>query len=291
MSDLSYDDSTDTLSEDARLAATLERVRFEAGMLLGVDATQAEQRYHRRRQTRQQYWLAGYGTLAGMRVSVTTGAESTQIVVGQGLGIDSLGREVLVHEAYCINLDAWLEATDLSVLVEGQDGNDLLLKVTVRHSDCAVAPAPTAARRLNFGTDGVSYSRIRDQLLLELTTTRPVAGDTSLRPWANHDAVPELIDVGLTATETAFLGTVLDPEAQAQLELHARMLGAFDSQSLDPGIPEDRLTTSARLLLADLRIPMTDFAAKTFDPTGIEVNNLTRPFLATASQIAWLRAE
>ncbi|MDV7400323.1 hypothetical protein RZS08_53405, partial [Arthrospira platensis SPKY1] len=59
-----------TLEQDARLDDPLRRVAFEAGMMLGLEAVRDEQQYHRRRLNRQQYWLHGYGTLAGMRVGM-----------------------------------------------------------------------------------------------------------------------------------------------------------------------------------------------------------------------------
>lgn len=286
-----YVDETDTLSQDADLDEALERVRYEAGMMLGIDATRAEQSYHRRRLTRQQYWLEGYGTLAGMRVRTTADSGTTRVIVGPGVGIDALGRELLVDEEYCLNLDDWLVAQDPAQLANGRDGNDLLVKVMVRHADCSVKPAPTAARRLNFGTDGVSYSRIKDALVLELVPTQPVAADDAFQPWANHRAVPASADINLTNTETNFLAAVADAQARQQLALHARMLFAFEDQSIDPALSLDELGSHARLLLADIRIRMTSFDDRTFDAGAIEVNNLTRPFLTNASQIAHLLAQ
>lgn len=286
-----YTDEVEMLSQDADLDEALERVRYQAGMLLGIDATRAEQSYHRRRLTRQQYWLQGYGTLAGMRVRTATDAGSTRVIVGQGIGIDALGREVLVDEEYCLNLNDWLAAQAPARLANGLDGNDLLLKVMVRYTDCAVKPTPTAARRLNFGTDGVSYSRIKDALHLELVPIPPVVADDSFKPWANHPAVPIAADITLTDTETNFLAAVVDAQAQQQLELHARMLFAFEDQSIDPELSLAEIESHARLLLADIRIPMTSFDRREFNAGGIEVNNLTRPFLANASQTAHLLAQ
>ena len=42
-----------SLESDSNFAAPLRRVSFQAGMLLGVEATQSEQDYHRRRLVRR----------------------------------------------------------------------------------------------------------------------------------------------------------------------------------------------------------------------------------------------
>ena len=47
------DDKRDTsLASDSRFGEALRRVNYAPGMLLGIEATRAEQDYHRRRTTR-----------------------------------------------------------------------------------------------------------------------------------------------------------------------------------------------------------------------------------------------
>ena len=62
------DDKRDTsLASDGRFEEMLKRVNYAPGMLLGIEATLAEQDYHRRRATRHGYWLHGAGTQPGSR--------------------------------------------------------------------------------------------------------------------------------------------------------------------------------------------------------------------------------
>ena len=154
-------DELPTLEQDATLDEPLRRVAYEAGMLLGLEATRDEQAYHRRRLSRQQYWLHGYGTLAGMRVRIDAGRVGVPIIVGPGLGLDRLGREVLVHEPYCMVLREWLDAQTETHLRTGYvDAEDRLwLAVTVRYKDCPVARQPVLARKLNLSTDAVQPGR------------------------------------------------------------------------------------------------------------------------------------
>lgn len=297
----------DTLKDDANLSEPLRRVAYEAGMLLGLDATRDEQAYHRRRLNRQQYWLHGSGTLAGMAVVIdpatTTETDPilTRMNVSPGIGIDGLGREVLIRENYCIDLGDWLKAQNETALRDGYDeAADLLwLKVTVRYQECDVAQQPVLARKLNLSTDAVQASRKADSILLELIPELPpTVEDTRFQPWAAHHPIDEPLPTELTTTENNFIeGLPADTAARAQRELQARLLYALDDDSVSTELLSDQLEEGARLLLARISIPMTDLAVilnadendQVVNPNGISVNNLVRPFLMTASQLAFLQ--
>lgn len=306
------DDRT-TLKQDAALAEPLRRVAYEAGMMLGLEATRDEQAYHRRRLSRHQYWFQGYGTLAGMRVSQApaTHANSTdditvRLLVSPGIGIDRLGREVLIHEPYCVNLKEWVAAQRASDLQNGyDDANDTLwLKVYVRQQDCPVAQQPVLARKLNLSTDAVQPSRTQDSVRLELVAELPDAGDDRFTPWGSHPgvaaaevgALDTTLNNALTATERATLssagvpandGDPISPAAQ-QLLLHTRLLFALDDSGVGTQTLQEELASGARLLLAHIALTVTDIDAIVVNPHLIAINNLVRPFLTSASQLAWL---
>jgi hypothetical protein len=295
-------DDLPTLKQDDTLSEPLRRVAYEAGMMLGLEATRDEQAYHRRRLTRHQYWLQGYGTLAGMRVTLQPDSHANdtdeilvRLQVGPGIGIDRLGRELMAHETYCINLRQWLDAQTEAALLEGFDsGNNLLwLKVTARQKDCAVAKQPVLSRKLNLTTDAVQPSRTADTIQLELTPERPPASpDARYAPWGSHapvaDAAPTLTD-----TEQQLLDDLnaSNPQAAEQLALHARMLHALDSHGLDTLNRADALDEGAQLLLARIGITTTAVTQVVVNPELIAINNLVRPFLTTASHLAWLNQQ
>jgi hypothetical protein len=270
-------------------------------MMLGLDATREEQAYHRRRLTRPQYWINGFGTLAGMRVSMNpaTSAEPddasirVHLHVSPGIGIDGLGREVMVHETYRIDLRQWIEARSEAELLEGYDGANLLrLQVTVRHKDCPVAQQPVLARKLNLSTDAVQPSRTADSVQLELIPELPPADDDRYQPWASHNRLADALPA-LTTPETELL-TALEasnPEAHAQLSLNARMLHALDSNGIATADAPDEVEDRARLLLARISISLTDIDNLIVHPGFISINNLVRPFLTTASQLARLHRQ
>jgi hypothetical protein len=231
-----------------------------------------------------------------MRVSPQS-ASTVRLEVGPGLGIDGLGREVVVHETYCINLGEWLAAQSESHLREGYDqaGGFLWLKATVRQKDCAVAMQPVLARKLNLSTDAVQPSRTAESVQLELIPELPDPPDSGFKPWGarfkpwgSHKALAEAMPA-LTIVEQDTLDDLeaADAAAAAQLSLHARLLHALDG-GMSPSDLADDLAAGARLLLARIRIEAADFNAIVIDPKFITINNLVRPFLASASQLAWL---
>jgi hypothetical protein len=300
---MSHFEDTPTLEQDSKLDEPLQRVSYEAGMLLGLEATRDEQDYHRRRLNRHQYWFHGAGTLAGMPVSLdpATSAQpvTVRVVVGPGVGIDGLGREVLIHEPYCINLGDWLKKQTETKLREGYDEtlnpNLLWLKVTVRQQDCPVAAQPVLARKLNLSTDAVQPSRIADSVLLELTPELPPPADARFHPWASHPAVADAVPA-LTAAEQAVIDGAANAETQRQLRLHARLLHALDDSGVIAQTAADELASAAQVLLARISIIVPDLSTilnevddLLLSPGDISVNNLVRPFLTTASQLAYLQ--
>src|SRR4051794_29555462 len=99
MSDSTTTVDQDELATDARFDDTLKRVAFQPGILLGSEALSAEQAYHLRRLTRHQRWLAGPGTVFGLRVDVmqpppADDATDVRLTVAPGYAIDGRGREV-----------------------------------------------------------------------------------------------------------------------------------------------------------------------------------------------------
>ena len=300
-------EDTSTLEEDAALDEPLRRVAYEAGMMLGLEATRDEQAYHRLRLNRHQYWLHGSGTLTGMVVALDPASSSstdpvlTRITVSPGIGIDGLGREVLINEGYCIDLGAWLKTRTELQLREGYDEaeNLLWLKVTVRYRACAVAAQPVLARKLNLSSDAVQPSRSIDSIALELSTELPPAEDDRYRPWPVHEPVEDALPAALTPAEqdTLTAAEAADPDSGRQLQLHARLLYALQEQGVSARVAADQLEEGARLLLARLSIQVTDLNSildadendQVVNPNDISVNNLLRPFLVTASQLAYLQ--
>lgn len=290
----------DSLDSDNNFDSPLRRVSFQAGMLLGVEATQSEQDYHRRRLIRHQYWFHGYGTLLGMAVTLE-GDESKNeeedknlsVHVSPGIGIDGLGREVMIHEPYCINLSDWISAQDEAALAPGvdrDDDQDLRLIISVRYQDCASGLQPTMATRLKDSTDPVSPSRIGDSILLEIVASR--AEDLS-QPWLAHElSLNDSQDSKFTTAEVNVLNALSESEKILQTQ-QARLVYALtkdgDAQTQPDLSSAKEAEDAARIPLAELRISNVNDLGQPDNKiflNNIHVNNLIRPFIHSNAQIA-----
>lgn len=305
------DDNCDTsLAGDGRFEETLKRVSYQPGMLLGLEATRAEQDYHRRRATRHGYWLHGAGTVAGLRVSIRaadpgndTDPVRVRLVVSPGVGVDGLGRELSVAEPYCVDLGAWLTAQHEDEDLWGaliRDGyaeadNLLWLKVTMRYQDCASGLQPVLATEVNAGTDPVQPSRVADCVLFELVAERPDDVPEEEHLFAAHSRIKSYdeIEADLGERERAQVEAA-SGAARTQLELGARLLHSLgdDNQSL---VARQAFLTDpaqlARTLLARIAVRLTPPAPEPdliVNPRRIEIDNLVRPFLFNAAALARL---
>lgn len=293
------------MQHDGEMHTPLKRVNFEPGMLLGVDATRDEQAYHRRRLNRHRYWLHGAGTVVGLAVGLRADGlgdpESDQAVyldISPGVGIDGLGREVLCHEPYCLDLRAWLLAQwegeeAPAILADGldEDANQLVLQVTMRYASCPSGLQPVMARKVNAGTDPVAASRQQDSVQFDLIAGAAPARPDSPWPWGGHkppsaddsqhlrpsDTEIEMID-GLSGAERA--------EAELASHLIYAMRHNSDALNLVNQGPE----AVARTLLAEVRIRLNEERRPMIQAQNIRINNLVRPIIHSADQLAWLNA-
>ena len=296
-----------SLAADGHFDDALRRVSFEPGMLLGIEATRAEQEYHRRRDNRHAYWLHGSGTVVGLRVSLQgedpgddTSQVKVRLIVSPGIGVDGLGRQVSVFEPYCVDLHAWLttvhaDAEAWAALIrDGYDEADKLLwlKVTMRYQDCPSGLQPVMATAINAGTDPVGPSRMQDTVLYELVAERPADAAARQHPFAAHNGLRDYAEIvdQLGAGEQQRVADA-GGGARVQLELGARLLYALgdDNQAL---LTRESFTLTAadlaRTLLARVSIRLTDELDLIVNPRRISVDNLVRPFLFNASTLARL---
>lgn len=298
------------LAADARFEEDLARVAFEPGMLLGVEATRDEQDYHRRRLVRHDYWLHGAGTVCGLAVSVAAedpGNDMDQVLVrllvAPGVGVDGLGREVSVHEPYCLELSAWLTSRsgdqDLwgALIRDGYEPADegLWLAVTMRYQDVVSGLQPVMANEPNAGTNPVGPSRVRDCVLFELVAERPSDAAAGYRPFAAHGPLPEDVEDRLTEDELALIAPLDGPERR-QMELASRLLHLLPGDNTALTLADRReaaIAASARVLLARVVLRLTPPPERRLivNPRRIRVNNLVRPFLLSAGQLAWLERQ
>jgi len=297
MSNSPYDEADFDIGmdSDGDLRSQLERVNFEPGMLLGVEATRDEQDYHRRRLNRHRYWLHGAGTVVGLAVTLSSRdngqpdtAQPVYLNISPGVGVDGLGREVLCHEPYCLDLRAWLQAQwDASeapaILGDGLsvDGSELLLQVTMRYSSCPSGMQPVMARKLNAGTDPVEPSRQKDSVIFEL-----IAGAVDVDsdwPWHGHDPLTPGDRPELSKAETDYLDS-LGTAAKKQAQQIGERVYALPHHDRALDLNADDPAAVARTLLASVSIDLHPDNTPHIHPDHIRVNNLVRPLIRSAGQ-------
>ena len=94
-----------------------ERVNYATGVLLQADDFRDEQTYHRGRLAMALRHIAGFGTVAGLRVRSPEAEDNElELTVEPGVGIDRHGRLVELNEPYCIRLARWFNAQSTPAL-------------------------------------------------------------------------------------------------------------------------------------------------------------------------------
>lgn len=292
-----------SLGSDARFDEPLARVHHAPGMLLGIEATRSEQAYHRRRVTRHGYWLHGSGTVVGLRVSAKgddpgndTTRSKVRLLISPGIAVDGLGREVSVHEPYCLDLGTWLDqaaaepARWSALLTEGRVDEHLWLKVTLRYQDRPSGLQPVMATEVNAGTDPVQPSRIQDGVLFEILPEHPSEAEET--PFPSHAALQSYatLESRLGAREKARINAAAET-SRLQLQMGARLLHALgdDNQALSATrLASLKAEDLARTLLARVAVRLGPGHTLLVNPRRVEVDNLARPFLFNPDILARL---
>jgi hypothetical protein len=298
----------ENIESDLDVHRPLERVNYEAGMLLGLEATRTEQAYHRQRVNRLQYWLQGAGTLIGLvvkQISLSDDAEAAasatddkdknvRLVVSPGIAIDGLGRELMCYEPYCVNLRDWLESQKKSnesflhtALNTAQDAIQLM--VTIRYHAASAGLQPVMTRKVNAGIDPVQPSRAKDGLILDII------------PGAYTKIDLPFVRAGLKMQEINQATTLTDTEKNYLAGFSAKEKLLKDTQAqLLYGLTNEisalelkgSYTELAQVVLATIEIPIRKNLLPSISPiirpNSIRINNLIRPFLTTNDQLAWL---
>jgi len=210
-----------------------ERPAYATGMLLDAQDFSDEQTYHRGRLALAMAFLAGGGTLAGLKVDHVpqSPTQAEEIRVQPGVAVDRLGRLIEVPRPACRGLADWFAD------VAAADGGDTLrtsaydklsrflsarmrdsgpalparavvADVFLRFAQCTVGLTPGFAAGPFDALNAVSTSRIRDayellmvpraglsdvQLGLPLPPADPALGNPASSPAQRRDAAQDAV--------------------------------------------------------------------------------------------------
>jgi hypothetical protein len=153
-------------------------------MVLGVDDYAQEFAYHSARDKWIVRDFGGYGTLAGLEVTVENGTDGPQVKVTAGAAATPGGQLVCVGADQCGSLNAWLAREDISARVaqiagEVAPDTDANLKVwlTLCYTSCAIAPVPIPGQPCRSEDDLMAPSRQADDYVLSLSLDPPVMSE------------------------------------------------------------------------------------------------------------------
>jgi hypothetical protein len=244
-----------------------ERVNYATGVLLQAEDFRDEQTYHRGRLAMALRHIAGFGTIAGLRVRAPeAGDNELEIKVEPGVALDRYGRLIEIGEPYCIRLARWFAAQETGTLRTAIHRKPrtpfdvaVVADVFLSAKDCARGMTPSIASGPFDALDALVPARLAEepQLTLVLRAEGPPADIPT----------PENHWPATTASRDDKLAAVLGSWDTG--------LTDADDEELDPLFEQVAGTDLSSILLARIAIPVT-----LADNAPSEV----RPVLDTAKQ-------
>jgi hypothetical protein len=287
-----------------------QRAAYATGMLLDAQDFVDEQTYHRGRLARALAFLAGGGTLAGLKVTYRPkdATQPEEIQVAPGVAVDRLGRLVEIPRPACLRLDRWFDGEF------ARDGGDTLRRaalgqftnatstriepagalparavvadVFLRFVACENGLTPSFAAGPFDALDAVSASRVRDAYELHLIARidiRPADGGAS-----NFTGLP---DPGPA------LAAIADAE-QRRNTLYDTIFDAYPVRGRagiagalapPPGHPPELDPTA--VFLARVLVPVGAANPPNRVDEPVRIDNFSRRFVPTATLLArWVGA-
>jgi hypothetical protein len=245
--------STDpyALADPLAQPLTPERVNYATGVLLQAEDFRDEQTYHRGRLAMALRHMAGFGTIAGLRVRAPAAEDNElELHVDPGLALDRWGRLIELGEPYCIRLARWFAAQDsahLAAAVQRKPRTPLDVAVVadlfLSAKECGRGKTPSFASGPFDALDALVPARLAEEPRLELVLREegpgpmPTPANSWPAPNASRDdklaAVLGSWDIGLSGG----LDEGLEPLAEhvESQELSATLLARIAIPVSAPG--------------------------------------------------------
>lgn len=256
-----------------------ERVNYATGVLLAAEDFRDEQTYHRARLARLLQALAGFGTIAGLRVTPPAADDAElELHVAPGIAIDRFGRLVEITGPWCIRIARWIAGQSTPALRAALHRAPrialpvgIVADVFIAALSCGRAKTPAFATGPFDALDAVVPARIAETAQLELVARAEGGPDPIPAPrnfWPDS-----------TATDEARLQAVLDSWTTGSAATSA-------DGALDPLAEHVAGRNTAAVLLARVTIPvvLAEDAGPEVRPQldmtrPVSVDNSLRPFV------------
>lgn len=273
------DPTSATITDPLEAMPPAERVNYATGVLLDADDFRDEQTYHRARLARMLAAMAGFGTLAGLRV-IPPAADDAELElhVAAGIAIDRYGRLIEIPEPWCIRIARWFAGQSTAQLRAAVQRAPrvpvpvaVVVDVFLGALSCGRAKTPAFASGPFDALDAVVPARIAETASLELVP----------RAEGGPDPIPTPRNFWPAASATD------EQQLQAVLDSWESGTAATSSDGgLDPLAEHVVGHNTAAVLLARVTIPVTlavaapPEARPALDMTlRVSVDNSVRPFI------------
>lgn len=294
-----------------------KHVNYTSGMILGVDDFTQEFGYLAGRDR----WLArdaiGYGTIAGLRVTVETGdAKGPRVMIEPGAAITPRGQLVCVSAAQCAYLNQWLAANAAKLLDWIETGETspprddyVRLYIKLCYRECLTDKVPVPGEPCRSESELTADSRIKDDFALELSFEPPKQPEEeSVRAFVEWLRAVEIVETDVStpledfiqAIRATFLSETSPPvfSPPSPLQINVEDVCEYMRTAFRLWVTELRTVLSERetgcavemtggnklsdcVLLAELRVPLENVSPgwKVSDDESVEINEENRPFL------------
>lgn len=241
-----------------------KHVKYNLGMVLGVDDFVQEFTYQRS----QREWLArdaiGYGTLWGLRVlPEDDGSKGPRILIECGAALSPRGQLIHVSPAQCAYLNDWLAANRAAIeerYPSLASGDRISLYAMLAYADCDTDEVPLAGEPCRTEEQLTAPSRIKDHFKLQLRLDPPLqTEEDALRNFVRALALVEIVTgSGDETTLRAFENVVRNsPVVTSPPSSPPVSPGGFDydfsSASIPDGQVQECLRAAFRIWTVELR--------------------------------------
>jgi hypothetical protein len=278
-------------------------LRYQFGMLLGVDDFDTEQAYHRGQMRLHNAWLHGEGVIWGLNVQLDE--EHNEVRVTPGLAVDSPGRFLHLDTQACVDVSKWFEVHSKDAgftPTATATGVKFDAHVVIAFHACLTRQVPALMEPCqNSGTE-TTYSRVFETVQLTLL---PGLAEVKVKPYHRlrllfwlEPPIFESDGVTPTAGDQAVLDDrtqirTLPATEQAAAYLAAfRKYAALDEIDLKPATSADGTASllfpgadDAVVLLADIHDITLDTKDGEQVLTGGTVDRTVRPSHVATSTI------
>jgi hypothetical protein len=193
------------------VADPAKHVKYNLGMVLGVDDFIQEFTYHNAHRAWLARDLAGYGTIWGLKVLPEDDADKgPRVLVECGAALSPRGQPVHVSPAQCAYLNDWIAAnrTELAARIDplASPPEPATVYAVLAYDECETDDVPLAGEPCRTEENLTAPSRIKDHFKLQLRLDPPLqAEEDALRNFVRALAQVAVVDppgTDLTAFET-----------------------------------------------------------------------------------------